>query len=215
MAADPYLDPTSGVLANKLGLTDADALQWAEAFHAKTAAPDAMKFADGVAHLNEQAFKQIHRLLFGAVYEWAGEFRTVYIRKEEGGLPFTAPDRLEGQMGERILPAFRRTAQRAGGDDRVFADALGVCWGEINALHPMREGNGRTTQIFINALAHRYGRDIDWRKVSREVEHAAAQAAMTPDYTPYIKLLEGAMRPWDKNQTPSLYWPDNDKGMGS
>lgn len=215
MSADPYLNVSTGVLRNKLGLADADALQWAEGFHAKTAAPEAMQYADGVAHLNKQAFKQIHCMLFGAVYEWAGEFRSVYLRKEDGGQPFAPPDRLQGEMQERILPAFNRTARRAGDDDRVFADALGVCWGELNVLHPMREGNGRTTQIFINALAHRYGRDIDWRKVSREVEHAAAKSAMTADYTPYIKLLEGAMQPWDKSQTPSMYWPETDKGKNS
>jgi cell filamentation protein len=215
MGAAPYVDPATGILINKLGLTDADALQWAEGFHTKLAARDALNFADGARHLNEETFKQIHRMLFGAVYEWAGEFRSIHIRKEEGGLPFAPPDRLEGQMGERILPTVNRTAQRAGSDDRVFADALGVCWGELNVLHPMREGNGRSTQIIVNALAHRHGRDIDWRKVSREQEHAAAKAAMTSDHTAYIKLLEGALRPLDRSSPPSMFWPESDKGKSS
>ena len=80
MTDDPYVDPATGVLVNLLGLTDAADLRAAEAD---------LVFARGellelhplpgdydVAHV--QAF---HRHLFGDVYPWAGDFRTVNIAR--------------------------------------------------------------------------------------------------------------------------------------
>jgi cell filamentation protein len=201
------VDELTGVLRNKLGLADGEALYEAELAEAQINAPAAMAFADVARYVNEATLKQIHNILFGAVYDWAGNFRTVYLRKVEGGPQFAAPDRLEGEMKRRILPSFNRLARRAGADDRVFADALAKCWGELNELHPFREGNGRATQIFVTALAHRYGRDIDWGKVGREEEITAARAAMARDYTGYVKILGGAMGRWGREQAGGPYWP--------
>jgi fido (protein-threonine AMPylation protein) len=73
---DPYLDPASGVLHNRLGITDAGELAQAEA------ALSASRIVDlerrrlpgryDLAHL-----RAFHRLILGDVYDWAGELRTV------------------------------------------------------------------------------------------------------------------------------------------
>jgi cell filamentation protein len=76
---------------------------------------------------------------------------------------------------------------------------LAECWGELNFLHPFREGNGRTTQIFVMAWAHRHGRTINWSRVDRRDEIRAAVAASNKDYQPYVTLLGGVLESWSKN----------------
>ncbi len=208
---DPYLDPVSGILRNKLGLTEDAALHMAEAAAARINATVAMQRADAARHLNEKSLKAIHHTLFSDIYAWAGDFRSVYLRKAHGGLPFAPPARLAGQMRRRILPAFHKLARRAGADDRVFTDALAQCWGELTELHPFREGNGRAIQIFVAALAHRYNRDIDWSRIQQQPERDAAIAAMTRNYVPYADLLRSALRPWDRSRFVHGFWIERDE----
>ena len=77
--------------------------------------------------------------------------------------------------------------------DEAFAAALAKCWGELNFLHPFREGNGRSTQIFVAALTKRHGREIDWAKVGYADEIAAAKAAARTDYAPYTAVILAAL----------------------
>lgn len=76
---DPYTDPASGVLRNRLGITDAALLEATEAdFVAERSRELSQPIAGGfdLAHL-----QAIHRYLFGDVYQWAGELRTIDIGK--------------------------------------------------------------------------------------------------------------------------------------
>ena len=70
------------------------------------------------------------------------------------------------------------------------------------------EGSARTIAVFVNALAHRHGRDIDWLKVPPEQELSAAEVAMKLDYSGYTKLVMDAMRPWQKDKASRMHWPD-------
>jgi len=207
MAADPYIDPASGVLANKLGITDAESLQLVEYTLAQKAAPEAATFADSVAELDEAALRAIHHILFRDVYDWAGEVRTVPLAK--GNSVFAPVRALHGYADREIFPKFKAAAEQAGADDAKFTAALSECWSELNALHAFREGNGRATMILVNALAHRYGRAVDWRKVSREEELAAAEAGLKLDYGGYETLLAKALYPWERGKQSGSYWPES------
>lgn len=207
MAVDPDIDPASGVLRNKLGVTNAKALEFAEYAHARKAAPEAAEFADVVGVLDESAFRQIHSILFRKVYDWAGEVRTVPLAK--GNSVFAPVRALHGYADREIFPKFKAAAEQAGADEAKFAAALSECWSELNALHAFREGNGRATMILVNALAHRYGRAVDWRKVSREEELAAAEAGMKLDYSGYETLLAKALYRWERGKQSDSYWPES------
>ena len=81
MRDDPYLDPRTGVLRNRLGITDPAELARAEARLA--AGREAILFRArldlggyDLAHL-----QAIHRHLFGQIYDWAGQVRTVNMSK--------------------------------------------------------------------------------------------------------------------------------------
>jgi hypothetical protein len=93
---DPYLDPASGVLRNRLGITDAKELAQVEA------ALSASRLVDlerrrlpgryDLAHLRD-----FHRVIHGDVYDWAGELRTVSIAK---GSVFCLPQHLESYAAD-------------------------------------------------------------------------------------------------------------------
>jgi cell filamentation protein len=77
---DHYIDPESGVLKNRLGITDEASLEAAEADfvaeRSRELSQTPLKGRFDLAHL-----QAMHRHLFGDVYDWAGELRTVDISK--------------------------------------------------------------------------------------------------------------------------------------
>jgi cell filamentation protein len=103
-AEDPYTDPQTGVLRNLLGITDHDRLAWAETelTEAKLTwlADNPIPGAYDLRHL--QAF---HRAIFGDIYEWAGELRTVAISKTGTEL-FCLPQHIES-VAEEIFTGLR------------------------------------------------------------------------------------------------------------
>ena len=96
MPEDPYTDPASGVLRNKLGLSTAEGLQAAEREITHAAlilvreAPVHPTY--DLAHLCE-----VHRRIFGDIFDWAGQVRTVSIAK---GSMFCLPQYIEPSAAE-------------------------------------------------------------------------------------------------------------------
>lgn len=77
---DPYLDPSSGVLANTLGITNANQLGRVEADYS-TLGLTSLLYSEYSLNYSPQGLSSIHRELFGALFPWAGSFRQVEIRK--------------------------------------------------------------------------------------------------------------------------------------
>ena len=66
----------------------------------------------------------------------------------------------------------------------------------MNAVHPFREGNGRTQREFVRELAHKNGYWIDWSKVSREELYKASDASfMRGENILFEELLQKAIEP--------------------
>jgi len=115
----------------------------------------------------------IHKHIVQDVYEWAGKLRTVEIAKP--GSPFFAFQRY-------VIPSLDTLTAQLKAEDHFrglvaddFAIRAGHYLGEVNAIHPFREGNGRTQQEFVRALALEAGHRIAWAKVSREQMYAASK----------------------------------------
>jgi len=139
-----------------------------------------------VAHL-----RAIHKYLFQDVFSWAGEFRTVNISK--GGNFFGAAAFVEPALAEvlRKLPAESYLRQT---DARTFAARAGYYLAEINAVHPFREGNGRTQREFIRELGVEAGFLIDWGHTTRDQMIAASQRSFrTGDSSAMAALIQGCL----------------------
>jgi cell filamentation protein len=182
---DPYTDPVTGVLLNKLGLSTAAELEAAEreithaALILLTESP--VRPSYDLTHL-----RAIHQRIFGDIYEWAGDIRTVSIAK---GSPFCLPQYIQASAvgifralrGENFLRDLGREA---------FVGRLAYYLGKVNAVHPFREGNGRTQRAFFEQLAHDAGFTLTWQHLdaTRNIETSAA--TMHGDTEPMRKLLD-------------------------
>lgn len=162
-AQDPYLDKATGVLRNRLGIADQAELDRAEATLALVRSLELVKQpVEGkydLAHLQE-----IHARLFGDVYEWAGRIRTVDISK--GDTRFANFQQIEAYAPEIFKPLHREQLLQALDID-TFSRRAGHYLGELNVLHPFREGNGRSIREFIGQVARGAGYAIDWKGVDR------------------------------------------------
>lgn len=172
---DPYTYPGSTVLRNKLGLTDATRLNRMERRLVTQRAAEGIP-AGGfdLAHL-----RAIHRHLFQDVYDWAGELRTVEIAKGEHQFQF----RRFIETGMRdVHQRLTRAAFLRGLRWTDFATAAGQIMGDVNYVHPFREGNGRTQLFYLAQLAEQAGHPIDLTRLSSRRWIAASRAAHGGDY---------------------------------
>ena len=178
--------PEFVVLKNKLDLRDAELL---DRFERRAAAQRA---AQGIpsgkfdlAHL-----RAIHRHLFQDVYDWAGELRTVEIAK--GGNQFQFRQYITTGMADvhrRIVAADYLKGLSA----HAFSDKAGEIIGDVNYVHPFREGNGRTQALYLEALARQAGHPIDLTRIVREQWMEASKAAHAGRYTPFGDCIHAAL----------------------
>jgi cell filamentation protein len=188
--ADPYLDPASGVLRNRLGITDAAELAQVEA------ALTASRLIDlerrrlpgryDLAHL--QAF---HRYIFGDLYDWAGQLRVVSIAKGE---VFCLPQHLRSYAADVFGRLTAADRLRGLPRDR-FITQLAEFLADVNALHPFREGNGRTQRAFFSQLAHDAGHHIDWIRMEPDENIAASLAGHRGELGPMRAMLSQLVDP--------------------
>jgi cell filamentation protein, protein adenylyltransferase len=181
---DPYSDPLSGVLRNRLGITDAERLQRVEAGLTQAAlaelAARALPGQYDVGHL-----RAFHREIFGDLYPWAGDIRTVGIAKTD---PFCLPEHIESYATE-VFEALARERHLRGLDRESFLDRLAHYFAEVNAIHPFREGNGRTQRAFFRQPSRAAGWQLDWSKLDRGENEAASIASLRGDNGPLRILL--------------------------
>ncbi len=161
---DPYTDAETGVMYNRFGIKDKGTLQRVESTISYV---KSFEFVHtpirGRFDLNHM--KDIHKKLFGDVYEWAGEIRSIDITK--GGCLFAYHHQIES-YAPKITQKLAKEQYLRGLGAYDFSQRAGYYMGEINALHPFREGNGRTQREFMGQLAREAGYNINWGGITRE-----------------------------------------------
>lgn len=151
---DPYCYPGSDVLRNLRGITDQSALEVYEAMSTAQRAEEA--FPDG--RLSVSHYKAFHYHLFQDVYRWAGRYRTVRISKD--GSAFCYPEYIQREMKALFL-WLRNNHFLRGLDNEAFCIKGAHFLTVLNAIHPFREGNGRTQTAFMTLIASRAGHPFD------------------------------------------------------
>jgi cell filamentation protein len=124
------------------------------------------------------------------MYEWAGQIRTVAIAK---GAMFCLPQYIDSAAAiifrelhdEDCLRGLLRAA---------FAGRLACYLGEVNALHPFRDGNGRTQRAFFGQLACSTGFTLAWQHLDAARNVEASAAIMRGDPEPMRKMLDALVR---------------------
>jgi len=160
MPIDPYINPETGILENKLGAKTAAGLALGET-RAVFARLDEFSQNPIEGTFDAAHFKAIHRHLFQDVYSWAGQSRLTDMRRDDGSTPFTRAVDIDYQLRSRLLDL--ADADYFIGQDRAqFAASAAELLRDLNAIHPFAEGNGRTQRAFIAQLAEQAGHTIRW-----------------------------------------------------
>jgi cell filamentation protein len=177
-----YCYENSNVLRNKLGIIDADTLRTAEreivAIRILEAERTPIRGKLDFKHLCD-----IHRYIFGDIFEWAGKLRTVNISK---GNPFCNADVLD-IYGVEIFGELKAERYLIDTPKERIAERLAHYLSEINVLHPFREGNGRAQRLFIEYLALVAGYRADFTNVTAS------------------DMIEASVRAFDRDETSMRY----------
>ena len=160
---DPYIDPKTSILRNLVGVTTYTELRQAEG--------DIVTLSeislDSIPHTMDLIeLQRIHKSLFSKIYDWAGELRTVNIRKgsEEYFLDYAYLE----NGAKFVFEELRKENYMQGLKRKDFVKRLAYFYEQLNFIHPFREGNGRTQRIFWQRVANEAGYKIDWSKVIGE-----------------------------------------------
>lgn len=168
-------------LENKLGLTDFAELAREEERISKKKAVNLFDFAI-LKLLSDGTYKTlaaIHKYLFEDIYDFAGEIRTVNMAK--GNFRF-AP-----------LMYLQSALENVDKMPHSNFDEIVEKYVEMNIAHPFREGNGRSTRIWLDhILKNEIGKVIDWSKVDKEDYLLAMERSPIKDVEIKV-LLKGAL----------------------
>lgn len=169
------LPPDYKILKNKLGLTRSDKLAIAERALVNYRIEQGCPTGDfDLKHL-----QAIHGHLFQDVYEWAGQIRQVEISKSH---QFMFRQYIETGMHD----AHKRIISNnyfQGTSAKNFADEAGKIIGDVNYVHPFREGNGRTQLQYLEQLAIKAGHKIDLTLLAPAAWIQASISANDGNYT--------------------------------
>ncbi|MEQ3552834.1 Fic family protein [Pseudonocardia nematodicida] len=187
---DPYLDLDAGVLRNRLRITDP----------AELAQVEAELTALRLIELRRQPLpgrydldhlQDFHHHIFSDLYDWAGQLRTVSIGK---GQLFCLPQHLE-TFASDIFDRLHDQQILRGRDLDGFIDGLAELLGDINALHPFREGNGRTQRAFLAQLAADAGYELRWTAMDPAENNRASALSLAGDTSDLGTMLARLVRP--------------------
>jgi fido (protein-threonine AMPylation protein) len=101
---------------------------------------------------------------------------------------FCLPQRIEGYAAE-VFDQLASDNHLRGRDHDGFVDGLADLWSDVNALHPFREGNGRSTRAFLAQPADDAGYHVAWNGLDPDRNNAAAIEGLYGDNAPMRALL--------------------------
>ncbi len=163
-------------LENKLGITNSAELADVEERISKQKAAKLFEtgYLDTLEAGSFAALVEIHRYLFEEIYDFAGKLRTMNIAK--GGFRFAPVMYLA-----EALKSIERMPQST--FEEIIAKYV-----EMNVAHPFREGNGRSTRIWLDCILKKeLGMVVDWSAVDKQDYLLAMERSPIRDIE--IKLL--------------------------
>ncbi|MGP9766517.1 putative adenosine monophosphate-protein transferase Fic [Halomonas sp. AOP13-D3-9] len=181
---DPYCYPGTCVLRNKLDIFDAVALEEAER---ELSLINADYIELSLPPYDFAYLKRLHHQLFYDLYDWAGEVRTIDIAK--GDTRFCNVN--------RIVPEAEKLFNKLAGLNHFTqlekVDLIPSCaelYGDLNVVHPFREGNGRAQRMFFEHLIINCGYHLSWHPLERNEWIEANIAGYYCDYRPLELIFE-------------------------
>lgn len=182
--------PGTNVLVNKLGINDWDLLQEAErnltGFRMIELRKEPVPGKFDFEHL-----KAIHYAIFQDIFPWAGQVRTLNIGK--GEQLFCLVEHIESYQQE-IFNRLKKENYYLGLESAKFAKEVAQFIGDLNALHPFREGNGRTQRELLRILAQNAGYQLDLSDITQEYMIFASRESFNGSYREFERIIKNRLK---------------------
>lgn len=155
---DPYVYPEKdsrgkSVLKNKANIRDSEQLSEFE-YEISSFRELQLKETPIKGNFDLEHLKEIHKKLFGDVYEWAGETRTVNMSKADTRF---MPQNLIETFGDIVTDKLKNENHFRGLTKEKFVEGISNFYKTWNEIHPFREGNGRATRVFLEEVSKNAG----------------------------------------------------------
>ena len=173
---DPYVYPGTSVLKNRLNIRDPVALEQFEAASVTERGAEPLP----VGRFSVTHYRAIHRYLFQDVYSWAGNYRSVRLAK--GNSVFCYPENISVQMND-LFSSLRTNRFFRGNSVDEFVSGCTTFLGMLNAIHPFRDGNGRSQLAFVAALGSRAEHPLNLTRLRSKPFLAAMVRSFAPPVT--------------------------------
>ena len=136
-------------------------------------------FIDNIEVGTAKGLQQIHGYIFGGLYDFAGQIRTVNIAK--GGFVFSPSRYLDGALAHiEKMP-------------ESTLEEIVKKYVEMNVAHPFMEGNGRSTRIWLDLILKKILKKcVDWSLIEKK-EYLAAMRESVSDPTKIYELIKNAL----------------------
>jgi len=189
-----YPPPDDKTLRNLVGIRDPQALEQYEYRETRKRGEQLKADPSLIEHTYDaDHVRAIHRYLFQDVYEWAGDYRTQNMFKGGRFVPFAS---VNGGEIDRYLNTTHHivtTTDWAQLDRDEFSHAAAAVFANLNQAHPFREGNGRTSRVFMDHVAQNSKFDLDYSRVSPKDWNMASMLS-GPDLGKY-EVVPGSLVP--------------------
>ncbi len=173
---DPYFDENIGDLRNLLGAKSSDELKELEP--QIVFANELELISLGIPRTNDLTeLLLIHKQLFKGVYDWAGQIRTVDIKKNAGNAEYFLIVSKVIVAANYIFTELAKEKHLEHLPMNEFVRRLAYYYDQLNYIHPFREGNGRAQRVFWNRVGQDAGYEIDWDLIVGDENDQASKLA--------------------------------------
>lgn len=189
----PRKQPEEGAVpVNKFNITDLAKLQRVETPLALRRLLELQR--DPIrGRFDTRHLQRVHRYIFQDVYPWAGELRTVNISKPDAMFP---PPQYLRESLDTLFAELAHESLLKNMAAAAWAHRAAYFLGEINAIHPFREGNGRTQREFVRELAFAGGHRLAWKgHTQEEMIEASKLSHLRRDYSVLERILRDSLLP--------------------
>lgn len=162
IANDCY--PNSSVLINKFNIRDENKLNEMENAATIIRSIEWLAKTKDIS-FNFNHYKNIHKYLFGDIYDWAGKVRNIDISKQ--GTNFCKYNEIE-KTAKIVFDNLKNDNFYKNLSHKEFIEKIVDFYISTNYLHPFREGNGRTQRVFLTQLINNAGYEIDFSKIDKD-----------------------------------------------
>ena len=188
---DKYVYPGTNILINKFNCHDEKEFRRIEAI--STGANLAwLQLHPIEGNYDFDHLKRIHHFIFQDLFDWAGHIRDVDIGKNN----LFCRAQFINDYAETVFGDFYPACNKNKNDKDSFIESLASHYADLNALHPFREGNGRTQREFARELCLNCGYILDLTKTRHEEMLTASIVSFEKgDNTDFINIFSRCVIP--------------------